>query len=151
MTTLKVPDKYGYVLLTTFLGQFIVSNVIMGGRVMAARQQFNVPYPNMYATPGHHEKADAFNRVQLGHMNIYEQLTLFTAMTLVGGLMHPISCSVYTVLFYVGAILYQIGYSDTKLDVTLARYRKGGWLKWVGFFGAMSSSVALAGNLNGWW
>jgi glutathione S-transferase len=133
------------------LGQFIACVIIMPGKVMKARKEFNVEYPNLYAVPGKHEKADAFNRVQRGHQNIYEQLTLFTAMALVGGLKYPIACSTYSVLYYVGSILYQIGYADTKLDVSMARYRKGGGIKWIGFLGAMGSTVALAGKINGWW
>ena len=34
---------------------------------MKARKDFDVKYPNLYATPGLHKHADAFNSVQRGH------------------------------------------------------------------------------------
>jgi hypothetical protein len=40
--------------------------------------------------------------------------------------------------------LYQKGYTDTKLDVSMARYGKGGAIKWIGFFTSMVSTIALA-------
>merc|ERR1712093_769466 len=56
---------------------------------MKARKTLKVPYPNLYAVPGVHEKADEFNRVQRGHQNMFETLSSMIAMTLVGGLKYP--------------------------------------------------------------
>ena len=69
-----VPDEYGWVLLLAGAGFFITS-AMLGGPVMNARKQYNVPLPNLYATPGYHDKAEAFNRVQRGHQNMFETLT----------------------------------------------------------------------------
>jgi glutathione S-transferase len=148
--SIEVPDNYGYVVLSCVLGQ-LVTIVYMGGPVMNARKTFDVPYPNLYATPGYHKEADAFNRIQRGHQNMFELLPTFSLMALIGGLKHPIACSVYSALFNVGCVLYQVGYSDTKLDVDMARYKKGGAVKWVGFFGAMGSTISVAGSMCGWW
>lgn len=110
-----------------------------------------VQYPNLYATPGYHKEADAFNRVQRGHQNMFENMSTFSLMALVGGLKYPIACSIYSTFYNVGCVLFQAGYSDTKLDVAMARYKKGGAIKWIGFFGALGSTVSVAGSMIGWW
>jgi hypothetical protein len=105
----------------------------------------------MYATPGVHKEADAFNRVQRGHQNMFETLSTFSLMALIGGLKYPIACSVYSALYNVGCILYQQGYADLKLDVKAARHKKGGAIKYVGLFGALGSTISMAGSMVGWW
>lgn len=83
-------------------------------------------YPNLYATPGYHKNADEFNRVQRGHQKVYEHLSDFRAVAFIGGLMHPITCAGCGIVYCLGNYLYMAGYSDTKLDVKLARMKKGG-------------------------
>jgi len=85
VTSIEIPDNYGYVLLTAVVGQFVVGTA-MGGKVMTRRKELDVPLPNMYGTPGVHKNADEFNRIQRGHQNMFESLGAFTAMALVGGL-----------------------------------------------------------------
>lgn len=118
---------------------------------MKARKDYDVQYPNLYATPGYHKQADDFNRVQRGHQNSLEVMTTFTVTSLLGGLMYPIACSVYGVLFSLGNVLYLKGYADTSLDVKTARYKKGGIIRIFGLLGAIGSTVKMAGSLNGWW
>lgn len=89
--------------------------------------------------------------MQRGHQNYLETLTGYTAMSLIGGLKHPITVAVGGVVFCVGSILYQVGYADLKLDVKTARYKKGAAIKWIGFFSSMGASISLAGNIIGWW
>ena len=67
--SIEVPDGYAYVLFTCGMLPSI-TNILLGGKVMAARKKFNVPLPNLYATPGHHKEADSFNRVQRGHQHV---------------------------------------------------------------------------------
>jgi glutathione S-transferase len=148
--TIEVPNNYGYVVLTCVVGQMVTS-IYMGGPVMTGRKKFDVPYPNLYATPGYHKEADAFNRIQRGHQNMFEMMSTFSLMALIGGLKYPIACSVYSTLFNVGSVLFQKGYSDTTLDVATARYKKGGAIKWIGVFGAMGSTISVAGSMIGWW
>ena len=81
----------------------------MGGVVMKARQSMKVYYPNLYATPGHHDKADAFNRVQRGHQSLFEGISDFRSMALIGGVKHPLICSVSGLFFSVGYYLFQKG------------------------------------------
>ena len=85
---ITVPDEYTYVLFSTTVVPFVTST-IMGGRVMSARQRLKVQYPNLYAVPGYHDKADEFNRVQRGHQNLFETIGSVTTMLLVGGLQSP--------------------------------------------------------------
>lgn len=83
-------------------------------------------YPNLYATPGYHKDADDFNRVQRGHQKVYEHLSDFRAVAFIGGLVHPLTCAGCGIVYSLGNYLYMAGYSDTKLDVKLARLKKGG-------------------------
>ena len=49
-----------------------IYGIYAGGPVMKARKKFDVKYPNLYAVPGVHKNADAFNAVQRGHQNFLE-------------------------------------------------------------------------------
>ena len=151
MVEITVPDTYGYVVLTTVVGGVFLIPGYLGGAVMKARTDMNVPYPNLYATPGFHKEADAFNRVQRGHQAIFETLSAFALCNLLGGLKHPVACSVFAVCYSIGNIFYLKGYSDTSLDVKMARYKKGGGLKWVGLLGAVGACISFSGSLCGWW
>ena len=149
-TTITVPDKYGYVILSCTVLPWMAS-IYMAGAVMKARKEFNVLYPNLYATPGYHKQADEFNRVQRGHQNSFELMTTFTITSLLGGLKYPIACSLYGVFFSLGNVLYLKGYADTSFDVQTARYKKGGIIRIIGLLASIGSTVSLAGSLNGWW
>lgn len=148
--SLQIPQQYGYVILTCVVGPFVTSSVL-GNVVMAARKKYGVDYPNLYATPGFHKDADAFNRIQRGHQSLFEVLPLFIAAALIGGLKHPITVAVEGFLFCVGSYLYQVGYADTKLDVEQARHLKGGPIRVIGFLGTVGAAISVAGSLSGWW
>ena len=141
--TINVPSEYGFVILGTGFAPFFV-NLILCRPVMEARERLNVHYPNCYAVPGVHEKADEFNRVQRSHQNFLEGLDQYMVMTLLGGLKYPVACALGSVCFFVGSYLYQKGYIDTKLDVSLARYKKGGAIKFIGTFTSLISTISLA-------
>eukprot|EP00560_Eucampia_antarctica_P009859 CAMPEP_0197824356 /NCGR_PEP_ID=MMETSP1437-20131217/1616_1 /TAXON_ID=49252 ORGANISM="Eucampia antarctica, Strain CCMP1452" /NCGR_SAMPLE_ID=MMETSP1437 /ASSEMBLY_ACC=CAM_ASM_001096 /LENGTH=125 /DNA_ID=CAMNT_0043423953 /DNA_START=128 /DNA_END=505 /DNA_ORIENTATION=+ len=125
--------------------------MVMGGPVMTARKKYKVDYPNLYAVPGFHKEADTFNRVQRGHQNYLEGLAGYTTMSLLGGLQHPLTVALGGIFFSFGSVLYQIGYSDVSLDVKMARHKKGGPIKWIGFFSSLICCVKFGGSLNGWW
>ena len=133
--TISLPDNYPYVILSSVVAPF-VTNIMMGGPVMRARKRFDVPYPNLYATPGHHKEADAFNRVQRGHQSMFETLPHLMSFALVGGLQYPLVSAVSALAYCLGSYFFLQGYSDTSLDVKSARYKKGGGLKWLGLLGA---------------
>ena len=148
--TLNVPSDYGYVVMAVGAGSFLMSQG-MGVHVMAARKRFEVKYPNLYAVPGYHKEADAFNRVQRGHQNMFESLSSVIAMTLLGGLKYPRLNAAAFALYLGGSYLYLKGYADTSFDVKSARYMKGGGIKWIGVLIALGSSVSLAGSMLKWW
>ena len=116
---------------------------------MKARKDYDVPYPNLYATPGYHKQADEFNRVQRGHQKIFESLSDFRAVAFIGGLQHPITCAVCGVVYCLGNVLFMAGYSDNKLDVKTARLKKGGPIGMLAFVVclvcATKYSLALCG------
>eukprot|EP00525_Craspedostauros_australis_P010598 CAMPEP_0198109164 /NCGR_PEP_ID=MMETSP1442-20131203/1175_1 /TAXON_ID= /ORGANISM="Craspedostauros australis, Strain CCMP3328" /LENGTH=151 /DNA_ID=CAMNT_0043764689 /DNA_START=133 /DNA_END=588 /DNA_ORIENTATION=+ len=141
--TLDIPSAYGWVVLGAGIGP-LIANIMLAGPVMQARSRLNVQYPNLYAVPGVHEKADEFNRVQRSHQNFLEGLSQYVAMTLLGGLKHPYACAIGTIFYFLGGKLYQMGYTDTKLDVKTARHMKGGPIKYVGLFISLYSTGALA-------
>jgi len=121
MLTLDVPDAYPWTLLSATVVPFVTS-FVMGGSVMTARKTFKVGYPNLYAVPGVHEKADEFNRVQRGHQNMFESLSSMIAMTLVGGLKYPMVAASFSVAYCLGNYFYLKGYADVSKDVKGARY-----------------------------
>jgi glutathione S-transferase len=141
--TISVPPEYGWVILGAGIGSTI-TNIYLGGAVMEARRRLDIQLPNCYAAPGYHKNADEFNRVQRSHQNFLEYLDQYIAMTLLGGLKYPLACAIGSVFFNLGSIMYQKGYADVSLDVKDARYKKGGWIKYVGFFTSFYSTCALA-------
>ena len=143
MTTLTVPEGYGWVLLAVGPLAF-VSSQMMGGPVMKARKEFDVPYPNLYATKGFHKKADEFNRVQRGAQSILESLGAMQACAVIGGLQYPLVTAGGFTTYIIGSHLYQIGYSDVTLDVKTARYKKGGFLKPIGMLAVFVTSCIVA-------
>jgi glutathione S-transferase len=149
-TTIQVPSTYGFVLATSIVLQFMTS-MYMGGKVMEARKKFNVPYPNLYATPGYHKDADAFNRVQRGHQSYYETFGVFTLAALVGGLKYPLISLACIFMFNIGCCLYQVGYADVTLPVETARYKRGGQIKWIGLLTAIGTAVVASGSFAGLW
>jgi glutathione S-transferase len=148
--SIELPSEYGYVILSCVVCPF-VSSLMIGGSVMAARKSFDVQYPNLYATPGFHKQADAFNRVQRGHQSIFESLGCFIPAALIGGSKYPLFVSVSGIFYCVGSYLYMAGYADTKLDVDKARHMKGGPIRFLGLFMAVGSCVSVAGSMIGWW
>merc|ERR1719463_882118 len=138
---IEVPDAYPWTLLSATALPFATS-LIMGGPVMQARKTLKVPYPNLYATPGVHEKADEFNRIQRGHQNMLETLPSVIAMTLVGGLKYPKVAATLSLAYCVGNFFYAKGYADTSKDVKGARYSNPlAALKPIGMMGSFFTCV----------
>lgn len=123
----------------------------MSAAVGQARKKCDVNLPNLYAVPGHHKNADEFNRVQRGHQNMLESMTVFVGMSLVGGLKHPYAVSICGLLYSVGNVLYQKGYADMTTDVEHARHAKGGPIRILGLFGTLVTTISVSGELLGWW
>lgn len=149
MVTIDIPSDYGYVMLTCGLLPS-VTFLVMAGKVMKARKDCDVPYPNLYATPGYHKKADEFNRVQRGHQHMIEQISDFRMASFIGGLKYPITCSVMGVAYCLGSFLYMKGYSDKTLDVKTARMKKGGPLASLALLISIGCGVSSTFSFIGW-
>ena len=147
--TMELPSEYGYVILSCVVGPF-VSSMMIGGSVMTARKSLDVQYPNLYATPGFHKQADAFNRVQRGHQSMFESLGSFIPAALIGGSKYPLFVSASGIFYCVGSYLFMAGYADTKLEVGTARHMKGGPIRVLGILMAIGSCVSVAGSMIGW-
>ena len=142
MVTINLPPEYGWTIIGAAIVPFIGLNFI-GGQVMNARKKYDVQYPNLYAVPGVHKDADAFNQVQRGHQNALEQYPGFLALCLVGGLKHPIANALGGVIWTIGRFLYMSGYTEGAGK----RYGKGGAILWVGVLTALISTGKLAFDL----
>ena len=82
---------------------------------------------------------------------MFETQTVTLIATLIAGLQYPIAASICNALYSLGNVFFQIGYADASLDVGMARYKKGGGLKWVGIIGSLGMTVKVAGKMLGWW
>jgi glutathione S-transferase len=81
----------------------------MSVKVMQARKKFNVKYPDLYGDSST-ANGKAFNCVQRGAQNSYENLSAFHAMLLIAGARYPISASVAAAVYLLGRIFYFRGY-----------------------------------------
>jgi len=139
--SIEVPDAYPIAVLSATVVPFITS-ILMGGKVMSARKEYKVFYPNLYATPGVHEKADEFNRVQRGHQNMFETLPSVIAMVMFAGLKYPYAAAASSVAYCIGNYVYLLGYADNSKDVKGARYSKPlAVLKPIGMFGSLVACI----------
>ena len=146
VSSIQVPDNYGYVFFACGVLP-AVANLLIGGKVMGARKTYNVQYPNLYATPGYHKSADEFNRVQRGHQHIFESLSDFRAVSFIGGLAHPLVCAGCGVVYCLGNALYMAGYADNKLDVKVARLKKGGPISMLAFLVSLGCATKFSISL----
>lgn len=76
---------------------------------MKARKQYNVPYPQLYADASNKD-GQAFNCIQRGQQNSFENLPTFLAQLLLVGLRFPVSAAVAGVVYLIGRVLYFQGY-----------------------------------------
>jgi hypothetical protein len=82
---------------------------------------------------------------------MFEVMTSFTALALLGGMKHPITAAATGLFFCLGNVLFLMGYADTSLAVESARYKKGGIFKPLGLILALGTSISFAGSIAGWW
>jgi hypothetical protein len=72
-----------------------------------------------------------------------ETLPLFLGCWLIGGLKYPITAAACGATHAFGCVLYQIGYADTSLDASYARYKKGGVLKPLAELASLAMTIKL--------
>eukprot|EP00999_Lentomonas_sp_LEN2_P001436 NODE_2477_length_563_cov_165.463303_g2427_i0.p1 GENE.NODE_2477_length_563_cov_165.463303_g2427_i0~~NODE_2477_length_563_cov_165.463303_g2427_i0.p1 ORF type:complete len:145 (-),score=24.33 NODE_2477_length_563_cov_165.463303_g2427_i0:50-484(-) len=141
MATVEIPREFGFVIIGQIAS--FVTLQLLSGPVMKARKRLNVQYPNLYAVPGVHEKADEFNRIQRGHQNALETYSSYAILNLITGLKYPIVAAVLAGFWCFGRLMYRKGYEkDPK-----ARYEKGGSVHWIGTIGSLIGAGVVAFNL----
>nr|XP_043608850.1 microsomal glutathione S-transferase 3-like [Erigeron canadensis] len=117
-----LPNEYGYVILT--IVAYCLFNGYMQILVLRARKKYNVPYPIMYATETDGKDYKIFNCVQRGHQNSLEALPIFFTLMILGGLKHPVACSVFGVAYIISRYFYFTGYAsgDPKGRLPIGKY-----------------------------
>lgn len=155
--SITIPKSYGYVILSTVIGCLFVSPTMMKALVVHAGSACGVFYPNVYASPGYHKHAEAYNRLLRGHQNTLESLGTFAFANLIGGLRHPIACTMCSVFYiaesylYLGCILCLSEYIDKREADGMERFVAGWGAKGIGFFGSICATVSVAASMLGWW
>ncbi len=89
------------------------------------------------------QNADEFNNVQRGHQNALETYTAYLAMSVIGGLKHPIPVAIGGVFWIVGRVLFMEGYKAGPNN----RYGKGGGLLWLGVLASLGSAISVTASL----
>jgi glutathione S-transferase len=111
MTTLS--SNFGYVAATA-AASFVVHHIYMGFKVGKARKQYNIDYPDLYATAENcpnEANRKKFNCVQRAHQNSLENQPIFLALLTISGLQHPVTAASLGAAVLVGRIGYFEGYA----------------------------------------
>jgi glutathione S-transferase len=138
-----LPDGYGFAAFLWIPGMYMF-HWVLSGSVISARKEFNVKLPNLYAVPGVHKKADEFNAVQRGHMNMMETNHYLQLMALFGSCYSSNAAyanAVGGVANMVGCSLYMKAYKK-YYNVEAGRYKTGGAIKYIAhLIGLVTSSM----------
>jgi len=97
------PSGYGFVVLTAVGSIMMVQWKSM--KVGIARDEFKVPYPQMYSSDN-----TAFNCVLRAHQNTMESYPQFLLLLLIGGYEMPYFCTLGGWIWILGRIYYAKGY-----------------------------------------
>jgi glutathione S-transferase len=114
-----LPAGYGYVVFTAVGSSFV--NMWLGMRVMRARKQYSVEYPDLYSKDN-----KVFNCIQRAHQNTLESYPQFLMLLFVGGLQYPKISAAAGVVYLLSRIAYALGYSTG--DPEKRRYGAFGYL-----------------------
>jgi len=145
MTTLVLPQEYGYVVGVAAASYFAF--LWLGSRVVAARKKYKVDLPAAYADQAAAEKdpgKKAFNCIQRGHQNALETLPHTLAFLLIGGVKHPLIASGAGLLWIAGRVGYMAGYASGIPD---KRYSVFGGLHWPGQLVLMLTATSFGLSL----
>ncbi|CAL8100484.1 unnamed protein product [Orchesella dallaii] len=97
------PSGYGFVVLTAVGSIMMVTWKSM--KVGIARDEFKVPYPQMYSSDN-----TAFNCVLRAHQNTLENYPQFLLLLMIGGYEMPYFCTLGGWIWILGRIFYAKGY-----------------------------------------
>ncbi|GBG28099.1 Microsomal glutathione S-transferase 3 [Hondaea fermentalgiana] len=147
------PANFGLVPLALIASTLTVAS--QGGKVMEAREQYKVPYPEMYATvievdgkeytnAKDAKSAKLFNCAQRAHQNALETHYYYLVLTLTGGLAAPVVAAGSLVVASVGFLQYARQYRSAGPE---NRNNKLALCKYIGVLGLLGSNLYLAYEL----
>ncbi|KAJ2912153.1 hypothetical protein MD484_g8260, partial [Candolleomyces efflorescens] len=109
--TVTIPEGFKYVGVALVSTQWLL--FIQYRNVMAARQKYNVSYPQMYADKSEMDASKdkyMFNCVQRTHQNTLENLPLLYTSTIIVGLKYPILAAALCGSWVIGKYAYSLTY-----------------------------------------
>ena len=151
-TTYGMPRAYGLIPISLVVAGFTIQ--IIGFMVGAARSKIaekakaqgdkdaekRFKLPKMYAE-GFSDLARDFNNLQRGHQNPLESIALFLIVTLIGGCLAPLTCSLNAVLWayarYEWAQSYKVRGPEKRFAHPLS-----GWV-WISLLVNMFSCIGV--------
>lgn len=83
--------------------------------MIQARKKYDVQYPALYAPPDH-KYAKEFNCVQRAHQNTLENWASVQVLTIVNGIVFPVTSAICNGIWVVGRFLYIQGYGTGDPD-----------------------------------
>jgi glutathione S-transferase len=113
----------------------------MATKVMAARKQYGVKYPDLYADPNN-KNAKLFNCVQRGHQNSLENLPTFYTLMILSGLKYPVYTAIAGLFYNAGRVLYLNGYATGD-----PKKRMQGGIMYIGTLGLLGMAGSFAYTL----
>jgi len=161
MAVIELDASYGLCVLNVVLAfVLLMFKSIMVG---VARKRYGVSYPDMYAIKGVTRRkdasgegdrlleltdadCDAFNCYQRAHQNTLENLTMFLAVMLLGGLKYPITSAIGGFIWIVGRLIYALGYYTGNPDK-----RMWGSVYAIGVIVCWGCSIGTSVHLLGQW
>jgi glutathione S-transferase len=106
----------------------------MAMRVMNARKQYSVEFPDLYSKDN-----KVFNCIQRAHQNTLENYPQFLLLLMVGGLQYPRISAAAGVIYLLGRIAYAVGYSTGEPDK-----RKYGAFGFIGMVLLIGNTLSFA-------
>lgn len=143
MTTITVPQEYGYVIAT--LGLTFINSLWHGMRIGRFRKAAKIPYPTPYADSATLSAAASddqklalhrFNCAQRAHGNFLENSGTAVAAMIVAGVRFPLLTAACGLGWNLGRIVYAAGYTSSPLGSGAGRLRGSFfWLFQAGLLG----------------
>ena len=121
-----------------------MSGMWMSGKVMAARKQYGIKYPKLYADASDGEAGHKFNCIQRGHQNTLENMPMILLFTGITSVFYPATGAAFLGIWTVGKVLYFNGYASGDPN---ARNTQGGPISYIGLLGAIGTCLKIAFDL----
>mmetsp|Transcript_5825 Transcript_5825/g.6709 ORF Transcript_5825/g.6709 Transcript_5825/m.6709 type:complete len:185 (+) Transcript_5825:204-758(+) len=145
-TTITVPSAYGLVVCCNLVASSVVLTKL-AFKVGAARKEYGVEYPHMYAS-GDDEKSRMFNCIQRGHQQALESYTTFVGCSLIAGIRHPFVTAGLGIVYCIARLKWAQGYASGVPDNRYAASKWGIHI-WSTYLGVIALSVSTACGILG--